>query len=569
MVKLHGSVVIANTATVLADNGPTSGTSAVKGKVTFISNMRSAVIPTYAPSYDSNKVQFGNTTNLSLLTAPAVYDTSVTLPLIPELEGGPNTGGILKPNFYNQGLVTFSGTLPYEIQILPNASGVFNGFDQLFLKNNTAGPLGGITIIIGGSLTYQLPVLPAGKIWTTLLAPGTNVVPLVPITITQQPAGANRYVGSSVTFTVVATGGVGTLEYQWKKNGFIMPGQTSSSLVLTNLALTDAGNYTCVVSDNTGGGPSAAPVESAVAPLAVFSHLAITTHPIGGTAFTGDTFTFYATSTGGMGLVTYEWRQGSNVVQSGPSPVYFIPSVNLLSAGNYSVRVYDQGGDDLTSSSATLVVDPLGIVQHPSDVVAVEGDSVTLQVAIEGGQGPNFQWFRYVGALPQGLFGEIAPTLVLSPVQPSDAGEYYVQVSDLTTSLDSNSAFVAVAENLQIVTNPLDVTVAEGGTAAFAVVTSGGVGPLVYTWKKDGVPITGAPNAPVLTLPNVQQTDAGAYSVDVSDSLTTLSSTAATLTIAAGPPPVGMPVLSMLGLAGLVAGLLAAARRKLRSRGAA
>lgn len=57
--------------------------------------------------------------------------------------------------------------------------------------------------------------------------------------------------GPSVTFAVSATGS-GTLKYQWRKNGKDLPGAAGPSLTLTNLAATDAGDYTVLVSDAGG-----------------------------------------------------------------------------------------------------------------------------------------------------------------------------------------------------------------------------------------------------------------------------------------------------------------------------
>jgi hypothetical protein len=69
--------------------------------------------------------------------------------------------------------------------------------------------------------------------------------------ITAQPRSQVGYWGKSVTLTVIAAGNA-PLSYQWLKNGTPVVGASGSSLVLTNLQLTDAGNYSVVVTNAYG-----------------------------------------------------------------------------------------------------------------------------------------------------------------------------------------------------------------------------------------------------------------------------------------------------------------------------
>jgi hypothetical protein len=69
--------------------------------------------------------------------------------------------------------------------------------------------------------------------------------------ITSQPRGQVGYWGKSVTLSVTAVG-VPPLSYQWLKGGTPIDGGSGSSLVLTNLQLNDAGNYSVVVTNECG-----------------------------------------------------------------------------------------------------------------------------------------------------------------------------------------------------------------------------------------------------------------------------------------------------------------------------
>jgi hypothetical protein len=88
-----------------------------------------------------------------------------------------------------------------------------------------------------------------GTAHALLLTPLTNQC-AVPI-ITSQPQSQIGYWGKSVTLTVTAESTT-PLSYQWLKNGTSIEGASGSSLVLTNLQLTNAGNYSVVVSNSCG-----------------------------------------------------------------------------------------------------------------------------------------------------------------------------------------------------------------------------------------------------------------------------------------------------------------------------
>ncbi|MEM5767634.1 MAG: immunoglobulin domain-containing protein, partial [Bacillota bacterium] len=67
-------------------------------------------------------------------------------------------------------------------------------------------------------------------------------------TISAQPSHQTVTAGQTATFTVAATGDA-PLSYQWKKDGTDIPGATASTLTITDAQASDAGSYTCYVSN--------------------------------------------------------------------------------------------------------------------------------------------------------------------------------------------------------------------------------------------------------------------------------------------------------------------------------
>jgi hypothetical protein len=74
------------------------------------------------------------------------------------------------------------------------------------------------------------------------------------------------------------------------------------------------------------------------------------------------------------------------------------------------------------------------------------------------------------------------------------------------------------------------------GSNASLSVTASGTAPLSYQWFKSGTAVSGATSS-TLSLSNVQNSDAGSYTVAVSNSITTTTSSAATLTVTTSAPP--------------------------------
>jgi hypothetical protein len=98
----------------------------------------------------------------------------------------------------------------------------------------------------------------------------------------------------------------------------------------------------------------------------------------------------------------------------------------------------------------------------------------------------------------------------------------------------SRANFLITGAHLYLTAPPSAQNAVAGGTATFSVGATG-VGPLTYQWRKDGVPIAGATGS-TLTLSAITAASAGSYDVIVRDSASTLTSSAAKLTVTAAPP---------------------------------
>ncbi|MCI0536174.1 MAG: immunoglobulin domain-containing protein [Verrucomicrobiales bacterium] len=165
------------------------------------------------------------------------------------------------------------------------------------------------------------------------------------------------------------------------------------------------------------------------------------------------------------------------------------------------------------------------ITGQPQNQVAPVGATVSLTVTAIGSEPIHFQWKRDDVELP----GAVGPTLELDNLQPSDAGDYQVVVSNGSGSVTSAIATVTVLVPPVIVSQPESRTVVEGGSTTFTSVSNGSA-PLNYQWRFNGASIPGALN-PSLTVERVRVIDAGAYTVLVTNPAGSVESAAALLTV--------------------------------------
>ena len=108
----------------------------------------------------------------------------------------------------------------------------------------TVNSSGLITAQSGGTATVSATVN-----GVTATSP-TITVSSTPPTPTQSPSNETVIVHDGAVFSVVAVGG--NLNYQWSFNGTPISGATSTNLTLVNVAFTQAGTYSVLVSNSAG-----------------------------------------------------------------------------------------------------------------------------------------------------------------------------------------------------------------------------------------------------------------------------------------------------------------------------
>jgi hypothetical protein len=124
-----------------------------------------------------------------------------------------------------------------------------------------------------------------------------------------------------------------------------------------------------------------------------------------------------------------------------------------------------------------------------------------------------------------------ATTPVLIGSAPADLASWVVTLPALSVSTIEITTTGPSAP--VITTQPVSQTVAAGGSVTFTAAANGTPTP-TFQWQKDGVNISGATNA-AYSIANVAAGDAGSYTVQAANSVSTVTSNAATLTVQIAP----------------------------------
>ena len=342
--------------------------------------------------------------------------------------------------------------------------------------------------------------------------------------ITIQPLSQQTGAGRVVRLTALAVG-VAPLSYQWQKNGANVPGASTPSLVLPNAQYRDSGSYALMVTNPLGS------TASATAVLTVPSAPVLGAQPASQTVVAGTSVTFTVGAVGTTPL-SYQWRFNSAPIPAATAASYALPSAQSSDAGDYSVTVTNALGSATSSNAALTVLVGPTIVTQPTNQTAVAGANVSFSVSASGSAPLSYQWF-FNQTNP--LSSATSQTLTLTNVQPADAGAYSAVVTNLAGSATTSNATLTVNVPPAITAEPQSLATNAGANVSFSV-TATGTAPLTYQWRFNTSDVSGA-TASSYQRSNVQSSDAGSYSVLVSNVAGTRLSADAVLTLLSSSAP--------------------------------
>lgn len=344
------------------------------------------------------------------------------------------------------------------------------------------------------------------------------------------PQSQNIAQGQNASFTVVA-GGLTPFSYQWMFNGTNISGANNSTFTLLVATTNNEGGYSVIVSNSTGS------VTSSPAILDVSTPLSITSEPTNATVVQGGSTNFSVGVTGNHPV--YQWYGSGGPLVNGSgfggatTSNLTISAITGSDAGNYDVVVAN-AFNSVSSTLATLtVITNPGVRTRPGNHTNIQADDVTLSVGASG-FGLCYQWWLTNSLGTNAIPGATNSTYLKLVVQTNDAGNYAVVITNLAGSTNVSGSLTVLVPPW-FTNQPVSVTNNAGTSATFTAAALGTTN-LYYQWFKNGTnPLAGQTNTS-LTLANVQTSDAGGYSLMVSNITGTNMSAWAWLSIVSASP---------------------------------
>ncbi len=274
-----------------------------------------------------------------------------------------------------------------------------------------------------------------------------------PVVLIQSPVAQSVCAGSGLTLTVAATGAV---SYQWYHNDEPLEddanitGSNTATLHFNQAAVSDAGNYYCVISSNSACGS----VTSNTAVVTVTQVAEITAQPQLQYAVCSGNNAVMSVSASLTGL-TYKWykngvalQDNGHITGSSTATLTINAAVEADESDHYYCVITNPTGchEILTSIHAKLVMNATPTVVGTLPALALCTGTLVDVPVVATGEELSYQWKKAGVAIADGTAysGTNLSTLTFNNVTTSDAGVYTVTITNACGTVTSNSFTVTV-----------------------------------------------------------------------------------------------------------------------------
>ncbi len=401
------------------------------------------------------------------------------------------SANIFTCNGANTGSITINGTggtgnLQYSI----NGGGSFQSSPSF--SNLTAG-------------TYYLEVTDANSCAT--LAQADTITQPTAITPVLSHTNVGCLGGNNGSATVSATGGTGTLTYNWQPYG-------GTATTANNLT---AGTYTVTITDNNSCSKTA--TVTITQPVAA---LTVTNTTVTNTACGATTGQITSTVTGGTSGYNYLWSNGSTTATN-----------QNIGAGNYSLTVTDANG--CTASTPILTVGTI----HPNFNIAFTAIATTGTAPFFAGftnatpniANYNFTWYWGDATSTASNSGNVTHTFSYAGFY--DVSLVAVNIANGCADTLKRAGYIFVSgsgcNQTAIITPNSNYNGCAGDTLLLTASTNAASN-YVYQWNLNSIPIFAGTNS------TLQVTQSGYYTVTVSQGGCPITSNVVNVSMNTNPP---------------------------------
>ena len=354
-------------------------------------------------------------------------------------------------------------------------------------------------------------------------------VDVTALTLVQEPESRTVYEPQAVSLSVGVQSEL-PLQYQWRKDGLILLSAPNSSfLLLSPSTAADSGRYDVIVSNAAGA------VTSAVATVTVLLRAPDASSPLPSQdVAVGLPLFMYAAATGSEPLIV-QWYKDGQAIPDAVGTYYFqLPTTTFADAGDYYYVASNPVGS-ATSAVARVSIVGLRVTSGPFVNNALLSNYTTLVIQVDSSARAFYQW--YFNGLP--VLGGTNLALEFPALDPSQAGDYFVTVSNIYTVVTSEVATVTVVTQAPVAS--VFINNSSGSSRAFlgdqvklaANVYAGP--PASLQWFHDGLLVPGW-TSNLIWIPKATSTDGGSYIVTAANSLGSVTSAPVSLEVVAAAP---------------------------------
>jgi len=239
--------------------------------------------------------------------------------------------------------------------------------------------------------------------------------------------------------------------------------------------------------------------------------------------------------------LSYQWYAGSTgntgtPIDGATASTYLTPT--LIASAGYWVQISNSGGAIDSNTCIVTVIAPPTINSQPVDTTIEYNTQGSLSVGTAS-TGVTYQWYEGVsGDTSAPVTGATTSTLTTPTLIATT--QYWVMLTNISGSINSDAATVTVNPAVLITTQPVNSAITAGGSTLLTVGASGVA--LSYQWYEGAsgdtsVQVSGGNSSFLVTPPHATDTS---YWVQVFNSNGSEDSVAATVTVV-GPVITSQP----------------------------
>ena len=266
----------------------------------------------------------------------------------------------------------------------------------------------GVTAADGGDYTVKV-TNSLGSVTSSAAQVTINAAPSQPVFATA-PVPQTAVAGSAVILSVEVVG-VPAPTLQWLRDGSVINGANSATLILNNISVADAGLYS-VTAENASGVVKSTAALLSVTPAAVAP--AIIQHPAAVVAAMGSTVVFSAAASG-TPVPSFQWQHGNVDLPGENGPMLVLNQTSASAVGAYRVVVSNASGSTTSNVAAlnfTTSASPSRLSNLSILTGLVSGESMIIGTVLGGSGtagtkalltravGPSLSQLGVAGVLP-------------------------------------------------------------------------------------------------------------------------------------------------------------------------